>query len=372
MNQEKIGKFIAQCRKEKKLTQEELGKKVGVGFKAVSKWENGHNLPDISLMPSLCEVLNVSINDLLNGEKDNNSKNNGVLNYLKYQKKKNKNRIILISIISILILIISILLCYFVNNYGKVKVFEIYGESNNFEYNDSLFLTSNIKHIFVDGKLNIKNDNISYDDIKLISLKSGNDIIKSGTNIFNEINKEDYGYNELFSKNVIDNIDNWYIEISYNNNGNMEIESIRLNNNNILQNDKFINIFKSNINNNNNEEQKLLEEHLKKFNENLQEILKRNNFEYLDDYPNMLVKTLNNNESFMIRADGSQIIYSCNEYRVYSNTSGLSHRFEYKDGNYEFLYEVENEKITCNQDKCPKDAQTIAKKYIELFNSIFK
>lgn len=69
MEQEKIGKFIAQCRKEKNLTQAQLGEKVGVTDKAVSKWESGLRLPDIAILNDLSNVLNVTTTELLNGKK---------------------------------------------------------------------------------------------------------------------------------------------------------------------------------------------------------------------------------------------------------------------------------------------------------------
>ena len=68
MNQEKIGKFIAQKRKEKKLTQEQLAAKLGVTDKSVSRWENGRSMPDLSLFSPLSEELGVNVNDLMNGE----------------------------------------------------------------------------------------------------------------------------------------------------------------------------------------------------------------------------------------------------------------------------------------------------------------
>lgn len=69
MNQEKIGKFIAGCRKEQNLTQEELAVKLNITNKAVSKWETGKGLPDASIMMDLCNILKISVNDLLSGEK---------------------------------------------------------------------------------------------------------------------------------------------------------------------------------------------------------------------------------------------------------------------------------------------------------------
>lgn len=93
MNQEKIGKFIAKCRKEKKLTQSELGEKLGVTEKSVSNWENGRNMPDLSLFKPLCEILDITINELLSGEKlvkDNYQERfeENIVNTIDYSTKK--------------------------------------------------------------------------------------------------------------------------------------------------------------------------------------------------------------------------------------------------------------------------------------------
>ena len=69
MDQEKIGKFIAACRKEKGLTQAALAEQLGITDRAVSKWETGKSLPDSSIMIDLCELLSINVNDLLKGER---------------------------------------------------------------------------------------------------------------------------------------------------------------------------------------------------------------------------------------------------------------------------------------------------------------
>ena len=69
MDQEKIGRFIATCRKEQNLTQEQLAEKLGVSNKTVSRWENGNSFPDVSMLQPLCDLLNISVNELLLGEK---------------------------------------------------------------------------------------------------------------------------------------------------------------------------------------------------------------------------------------------------------------------------------------------------------------
>ncbi len=115
MNQEKIGKFIANLRKEKNMTQQELAKKLGVTDRAISKWENGRGLPDYSLLQDLCDTLSISINELFSGEKiskeDYKTKAEENMSKLindNYSEKKKINWIIAISI-AVVYLSISIL-----------------------------------------------------------------------------------------------------------------------------------------------------------------------------------------------------------------------------------------------------------------------
>ena len=69
MNQEVIGSFIAKCRKEKGLTQMQLAEKLNITNRGVSKWETGKSIPDISVMPELCEIFDITVNELLSGER---------------------------------------------------------------------------------------------------------------------------------------------------------------------------------------------------------------------------------------------------------------------------------------------------------------
>ena len=68
MDQIKIGRFIAERRKMKDFTQSQLAEKLGITDRAVSKWETGRSLPDSSIMLELCEILEITVNDLLCGE----------------------------------------------------------------------------------------------------------------------------------------------------------------------------------------------------------------------------------------------------------------------------------------------------------------
>lgn len=69
MDQIKIGKFIAEMRKEQNLTQIDLAEKLGISNKTVSKWECGNGMPDYAVMEELCVILNINVNELLSGER---------------------------------------------------------------------------------------------------------------------------------------------------------------------------------------------------------------------------------------------------------------------------------------------------------------
>ena len=121
MNQIKIGKFIADCRRKVHLTQMQLAEKLGITDKAVSKWERGVAMPDTSIMLELCDILGISVNELLSGEKidmeNNNQKNEQLLlDMAKELEKKNKtiwSSMWTIMIISITVLIAGIFIAAF-------------------------------------------------------------------------------------------------------------------------------------------------------------------------------------------------------------------------------------------------------------------
>lgn len=101
MHQERIGQFIAECRKQKKMTQSELGEKLGVTEKSISNWENGRNMPDLSLFKPLCDELDITINELLSGQKLEKHKyqekfEENIVNTIDYTNKKlyRKNKLI--------------------------------------------------------------------------------------------------------------------------------------------------------------------------------------------------------------------------------------------------------------------------------------
>ena len=112
MNQEKIGKFIASCRKSKNITQQELAEKLGVSDRTIGNWENGRNMPDLSLFKPLCDELDITLNDLLSGEKVSEKEyqeklEENIINTIDYTNKKIENHN---SFIGLILIVFGILI----------------------------------------------------------------------------------------------------------------------------------------------------------------------------------------------------------------------------------------------------------------------
>lgn len=127
MDQEKIGKFIAKLRKEKKLTQKQLAEKLIITDRAVSKWENGRGMPDVSLIKPLCKELGITINELLSGEKIDkkdyqNKFEENILNTINYTDRKiNKIKLVFKICIGFILLIFITLVTLFVIDMNRIK-----------------------------------------------------------------------------------------------------------------------------------------------------------------------------------------------------------------------------------------------------------
>ncbi len=92
MDQIKIGKFIAECRKKKNLTQAQLAEKLNITDRAISKWETGKAMPDSDIMLDLCYILGINVNELLCGETIDMEQKDEQLNELILQMAKNEER----------------------------------------------------------------------------------------------------------------------------------------------------------------------------------------------------------------------------------------------------------------------------------------
>lgn len=170
MNQEKIGKFIAECRKNKNLTQAQLAEKLNMSNKSISKWETGKGMPDSSVMLELCNYLDISVNELLSGEylNEDKYKEKATENIISIAKESDKNKKIKNCMV-IIVIVISI--CLLVLLIGKIiyKNFEL-----NIEYDDRLI------------KCEIRDDDIicTFNGLSLVCLETQKVDVEEETLIF--------------------------------------------------------------------------------------------------------------------------------------------------------------------------------------------
>ena len=122
MDLEKVGNFIASLRKEKGWTQEKLGEALGVSSKTVSKWERGVNAPDIFLLNSLSSILEVDLEELLNGKKKENK-----------TISKNKKRFIFkIAVGFLFLVLLSFPILFTIFNYNSVQIYRIESKTDKY------------------------------------------------------------------------------------------------------------------------------------------------------------------------------------------------------------------------------------------------
>lgn len=133
MDYNKIGTFITNERKEKNLTQAKLAEKLFVSEKTISKWENGKSLPDTEILPKLCEIFEISVNELLNGERITNEKykdkaEEKLLDLKNIKEDSDKKLLaleIVIGILSIAILLSLIFVAAYVEMQDWLRIFLI-------------------------------------------------------------------------------------------------------------------------------------------------------------------------------------------------------------------------------------------------------
>ena len=124
MDQVKIGKFIAECRRKKKITQAQLAEKLNITDRAISKWETGKGMPDSSIMLELCSELGINVNELLSGEvikmNDYNLKAEENLLEMKKQKEEADKRLLTIEIVMGVITLIMYLVLVMIASYVEM------------------------------------------------------------------------------------------------------------------------------------------------------------------------------------------------------------------------------------------------------------
>ena len=199
MNQEKIGNFIKDIRKKSNLTQKEFGDKYGVSFQAVSKWETGRNLPDISLLKQMSKDFNVNIEDILEGEFNTKINDNNV--------KKN-NWLIPLLVIIVILMLMLILLIFKHNHVEDFEFKTISSTCSDFKIYGSIAYNENKSSIHI-ANINYcgGNDKEKYKKIECDLYEThGNTKIKITSCDYNQKNSMTL---ENYLQNITLNIDNY-------------------------------------------------------------------------------------------------------------------------------------------------------------------
>lgn len=200
MDQKKIGEFISEVRKNKNLTQKELAEKLGVSVNAVSKWERGICLMDMSLLKPLSNILDVSIAEIINGEKDNNNVDNAIESAIDYSKKQliiERRKKYIVIIASLLIIFVSVLFSYkgfltFAIDRVEENIAKM-DDTSSKEYGSPIYInTISVNDYYYFKNMKIKNvfvgDNIYKEDIDYVSYKiTENKIISIMSGVANNI-----------------------------------------------------------------------------------------------------------------------------------------------------------------------------------------
>lgn len=171
MDTSKFSKFIKELRLERGLSQEQLANELFVHRTTVNKWENEDIIPLNDKLILIANFFDVSIDELLNGKRnerniDTTSTNNTLVTLIK--SKSRSKKVIIFLVIGLLIVLLTFLLYYFVSTYNSVKVYMVYGENNSVKTRDGLLVMNKEKVYFRPGNFYDKKDNlISVDIIRL-------------------------------------------------------------------------------------------------------------------------------------------------------------------------------------------------------------
>lgn len=228
MEQEKIGKFIAELRKEKKMTQDDLAQALYTDRSIVSKWERGLYVPKYDIILKLSDLFEVTVNEIYYGERQNDKNKSQVnqvtINIIKDNKKKVK-KLILFGVILIVALIISFLVYYFINTYNSISVYKVTGESEKFGIYDGIIVVSREKSYIQLGDVKLFN-NIDIKNAKLYYKKNNKDYIIFSDDDTQKLLINNFKHSELFSYSDLKYIkESLYLEIEFSNN---QKETIKL------------------------------------------------------------------------------------------------------------------------------------------------
>lgn len=161
MNQENFGKFIKEIRKKHNLTQKQLADKYNVTYQAVSKWENGKNMPDTLLIKQMSKDFNISLEDMFDG---------------KTTKKKNKTKYLFITIIIVAIILLITTFILILNKKSDFEFKTLTSTCENFKVSGSISYNDKKSSIYITNIQYCGTHEEKYNEIECILYESNNDI----------------------------------------------------------------------------------------------------------------------------------------------------------------------------------------------------
>lgn len=211
MDTEKIGQLIKQIRKNNHLTQKDLALKYNITYQAVSKWENGKNIPDISLLKQICDDFNIDINSFLNGDyvasnekmvKQDNESKTKILN------TKKKRVVLIILVLGIILTTIAVRFGYLKNKGKDFEFKTISSDCNNFTITGSVAY-NDIKSAIYIANINYCGgvDDALYNSIECVLYEKNGNLENKISQVV--IKDEQPKKLEELLKNVSFNIDNY-------------------------------------------------------------------------------------------------------------------------------------------------------------------
>lgn len=227
MDYDKIGSFILKLRNEKGWSQETLAEKVCVSRQAVSKWERGITLPDPNSLLVLKDIFKVSIDEILSGERFTKNKDTDLTDnvtiqmYTKYRKSKKTLKFLIIALLTFLVIF---LIYFFINSYRSIQIFTIYGESDNIQVDDGIFvITSDKIYLSISNIISKSQEKIDTIDLYYLIDNKKTTIAKQDDNYLFIVDFK--GSDNYFdTENIIDNLTNMYLDLTING----EVETIKL------------------------------------------------------------------------------------------------------------------------------------------------
>lgn len=347
MDKEKIGKFIAKLRKEANLTQEELATEVMVERGTVSKWERGIYIPIPEDLVSLGKVFNISINELLAGErinKNNQTKiNNVTAEVIKDSNRKIKRNVIFF-LFSIIILLLLFFCYYFINNYNSISVYRINGNSSDFNLDDGIMIISKEKSYIKLGNIVSLTDK-EITEIELFYKKNGKEYQITKNSDSNKLLVNLFGYDELYSYSDLKYLkSDLYLKIT----SGEEENIIKLN---LKKDFSNINIFSNRIDKISDEEDSSLDSNIPKYileNFSYNELEDSYYFEHKENQKLIKEKYLPRVEIYIIDETEEE---STTHWEYSLSLDSLQHYEIENDHMFNsFVYEVNTK--TCTEGKC--------------------